>query len=48
MSAEIKSRGETVRIGATRGRYQLLARLIGKKEAKALLRESSRRKGKPL
>lgn len=38
MTAEVKSRGDTVRISATRGRYQLLARLVGKKQAKAILR----------
>ena len=38
MTAELKSCGETVRVGTSRGRYLLLARLVGKKEAKASLR----------
>jgi len=36
--AEIKSRGTTVRTSTTRGRYKLLARLIGKKAARKLIK----------
>lgn len=38
--ASVKSRGEAVTVSATRGRYKLLAKLIGKKAAKKLLKEA--------
>lgn len=36
--ATVKSRGETVTVGTMRGRYKLLAKLVGKKAAKRLVR----------
>jgi hypothetical protein len=36
--AEVKSKGETLQVSATRGRYKALAMLIGKKAARELVK----------